>query len=262
VAAGAAAKASDLGGRVVTDAYDALRDLIVRKLGKSGAVQSVEDEPHSELAKAALADSLTKASLTADPELAQHAEALRTAINDAARTGGATIEMGDILGKANVLMNNLAANGQIKVRNIQSFSGDNSGVVSNGDNNTIHIQRDPRQWGLNQDQAERFRSSLEASGIAGTIYIRINDTLSRNFRNQLINLIGFVPGWSTLDQGERGQNEIHGVIIYVRDASTPSHLGRAVIEAFKASGFSPVPMLGSLPSWTDNDVRIEIGSPP
>ena len=80
LSAGALAKAGDIGGRAVTDAYDGLRALIVRKLGKGGAVQSVEDEPRSEAAQAALAEALTKAGLAADQELAQHAEALRAAV--------------------------------------------------------------------------------------------------------------------------------------------------------------------------------------
>ena len=66
-AAGALAKAGDVGGRAVTDAYDALRALIVRKLGQGEAVQSVEDEPRSEKAQAALAEALTKVGLVADP---------------------------------------------------------------------------------------------------------------------------------------------------------------------------------------------------
>jgi hypothetical protein len=60
LAAGALAKTGDIGGRVVTDTYDALRTLIIRKLGKIGAVQSVEDEPRSETARAALAEALTR----------------------------------------------------------------------------------------------------------------------------------------------------------------------------------------------------------
>ena len=70
-AAGALAKAGDVGGRALADAYDAFRALIVRKLGKGGAVQSVEDEPRSETAQATLAEALIKAGLSADPELAQ-----------------------------------------------------------------------------------------------------------------------------------------------------------------------------------------------
>jgi hypothetical protein len=124
LAAGALAKASDIGGRAATDAYDALRALIVRKLGKGGAVQSVEDEPRSETAQAALAEALTKAGLAADLELAQHAEMLRAAVTAGAGTGGADIDVGDITGKVNVLVNNLVASGRIKLGNIRAETGD------------------------------------------------------------------------------------------------------------------------------------------
>ena len=124
LAAGALAKGGDVGGRAVTDAYDALRALIVRKLGKGGAVQSVEDEPRSESAQAALAEALTKADLGADPELAQHAEALRAAVAGAAGATGADIEVGDITGKVNVLVNDLVASGRIQLGDIRAETGD------------------------------------------------------------------------------------------------------------------------------------------
>ena len=124
LAAGALAKAGDIGGRAVADAYNGLRALIVRKLGKGGAVQSVEDEPRSEAAQAALAEALTKAGLAADPELAQHVEALRTAVASAPGTGGADIEVGDIVGKVNVLVNNLVATGRIKLGDLRAETGD------------------------------------------------------------------------------------------------------------------------------------------
>ena len=124
LAAGALAKAGDIGGRAVADAYNGLRALIVRKLGKGGAVQSVEDEPRSEAAQAALAEALTKAGLAADPELAQYVEALRTAVASAPGTGGADIEVGDIVGKVNVLVNNLVATGRIKLGDLRAETGD------------------------------------------------------------------------------------------------------------------------------------------
>ena len=124
LSAGALAKAGDIGGRAVTDAYDGLRALIVRKLGKGGAVQSVEDEPRSEAAQAALAEALTKAGLAADQELAQHAEALRAAVASAPGTSGADIEVGNIIGKINVLVNNIVATGRIKLGDIRAETGD------------------------------------------------------------------------------------------------------------------------------------------
>jgi hypothetical protein len=124
LAAGALAKAGDIGGRAVADAYDSLRDLIVRKLGKGGAVQSVEDEPRSEAAQTALAESLTNAGLATDPELAQHAEGLRAAITGAEGTSGADIEVGNIVGRVNVLVNNLVATGRIKLGDVRAETGD------------------------------------------------------------------------------------------------------------------------------------------
>jgi len=124
LAAGALAKAGDVGGRAVTDAYDALCAVIVRKLGKGGAVQSVEDEPRSEPAQAALAEALTKAGLGADAELAQQAEALRTALAGAAAAGGADIEVGNITAKVNVLVADLVASGRIKLGDVRAETGD------------------------------------------------------------------------------------------------------------------------------------------
>ena len=124
LAAGALAKAGDVGGRAVADAYDGLRTLIVRKLGKEGAVQSVEDEPRSEAAQTALAETLTKAGLSADTELAQHAEALRAAVAGAAGARGADIEAGNITAKVNVLVTNLVSSGRIKLGDIRAETGD------------------------------------------------------------------------------------------------------------------------------------------
>jgi len=124
LAAGALAKAGEVGGRAVIDAYDALRSLIVRKLGKGGAVQSLEDEPRSEAAQATLAEALTKAGLVADTEIAQHAETLRSAVASAPPGAGADIEVGDISGKVNVLVNNLVASGRIKLGDIRAETGD------------------------------------------------------------------------------------------------------------------------------------------
>jgi hypothetical protein len=124
LAAGALAKAGDIGGRAVVDAYDGLRALIVRKLGKDGAVQSVEDEPRSEAAQAVLAEALTKAGLAADPELTQRTEALRAAVAGAGGTSGADIEVGNIVGKVNVLVNNLVATGRIRLGDLTAETGD------------------------------------------------------------------------------------------------------------------------------------------
>ena len=135
-AAGAVAKAGDIGGQAVADAYDALRTVIVRKLGKAGAAQSVEDEPRSETAQAALAEALTKAGLGADAELAQQAQALRAALSEAQAAGGgsADIEVGNITARVNVLVKDLVAIGRIKLGDVRAETGDAtlSGLTAGG----------------------------------------------------------------------------------------------------------------------------------
>ena len=123
-AAGALAKVGDVGGRAVSDAYDGFRALLVRRLGKGGAVQSLEDDPRSEIAQAGLAEALANAGLGDDPELAQHAEVLRTAVTESAASGGADIEVGDVTGKVNALVRDLIASGRIKLGNIRAETGD------------------------------------------------------------------------------------------------------------------------------------------
>jgi hypothetical protein len=67
----------------------------------------------------------TKAGIAADPELAQHAAALRSAVaNAGADKGGADIEVGSIIGKVNVLVDNLVANGRIKLGDLRAETGD------------------------------------------------------------------------------------------------------------------------------------------
>jgi hypothetical protein len=124
LAAGALAKASEIGGRTVTDAYDALKSLIIQKLGKGGAVQSVEDEPRSETAQTALAVTLTSGGLSTDPDLVRLAEAVRAAMFGATGQDEADIEVGEIFGKVNVLVDNLVASGRIELGNIRAETGD------------------------------------------------------------------------------------------------------------------------------------------
>lgn len=81
--AGATAKAKDVASTAVSDVYDALKSLLIRKLGKRGAVQSVEDEPDSEPAILTLAEALAHRGLAKDAELAELAENLKQALQAA-----------------------------------------------------------------------------------------------------------------------------------------------------------------------------------
>jgi len=124
LAAGALAKANEVGGRVVVDTYDTLRAITTGKLGKEGAVRDVEEDPRSEAAQAALAEALAKAGFANDPELGRHAATLRTAMAGFDDSGRAAIEVGDITGKVNVLVSHLVASGRIQIGNLRAETGD------------------------------------------------------------------------------------------------------------------------------------------
>jgi hypothetical protein len=123
--AGAIAKASDVGGKAITEAYDGLKSLIVRKLGMGGVVQSVEDEPESEPAQARLAEAMAKAGVANDAALAGMAKDLEEQLAAAtAARPGADIDVGNIKGKVNAIVQNLVATGRIKLGDVTAETGD------------------------------------------------------------------------------------------------------------------------------------------
>jgi hypothetical protein len=87
-------------------------------------VQSVEDEPNSVTAQTALAEALDKAGLISDAELGRLAAALREAVASTASRERMDIEIGSIYANANVLVDNLAAQGRINLGDIRAETGD------------------------------------------------------------------------------------------------------------------------------------------
>jgi len=124
--AGATAKARDIGGNAIADAYDGLKSLIVHKLGKGGAVQSVEDEPQSEAAQATLAEAMAKGGVASDADLAAKAKELESnlAALSAGSGGAGDIEAGNIRGKVNATVERLVATGHIRLGDIIAETGD------------------------------------------------------------------------------------------------------------------------------------------
>jgi tetratricopeptide (TPR) repeat protein len=116
--AGATAKAQDVGLEAVNDAYDSLKRSVIKKLGKGGAVQSVEDEPDSKPAQVNLAHALTRVEIQSDGEVKALTRKLEDAIKadqlDANPESG-NIDIAAIRANVNVLVQDLVASGSIKI---------------------------------------------------------------------------------------------------------------------------------------------------
>ena len=127
LAAGAIAKSKDVASQAVMDAYEGLKGLIVQKLGKTGAVQSVEDEPESENAHALLAKALANKQLQADAELQQRAHQLEKVLAEANAAGASdagSIDIRVVRGRVNAIVRNLEAAGRIKLDFVIADTGD------------------------------------------------------------------------------------------------------------------------------------------
>src|SRR5215469_5494471 len=77
--AGASAKAKGVASDAVVSAYGGLKNLIVQKLGNSGAVQSLEDDPDSDSARDVLIEALAQQRLDIE-ELNAYLGQLQTAL--------------------------------------------------------------------------------------------------------------------------------------------------------------------------------------
>jgi len=84
LAAGVAGGATEVGKKLIVDAYDALRAAIKKKHGEDSkiaqAVDAVEEEPGFKPNQDALAGRVEQAKAAADPELAKLAQALLEAL--------------------------------------------------------------------------------------------------------------------------------------------------------------------------------------
>jgi len=120
--AGAIAAAGGVGGKVLNDAYNALREILAQKLGKSGALQSVADDPESELAQAVLASALARTDAAQDAVILTHVETLRAAIERSVLEGSA-VSIGNITARVNVTVRELISAGTVSIGDVRAETG-------------------------------------------------------------------------------------------------------------------------------------------
>ena len=121
--AGATARVKDVASDAVKDSYEGLKGLIVRKLGKSGAVQSVEDDPASEHAQSNLAIAISKTDVGSDAAIQQMVESLTQALEADRREGRllrTDIDITSIAAGVDANIGRLVAAGSIRIHDVKA----------------------------------------------------------------------------------------------------------------------------------------------
>lgn len=120
---GAAALAKGALTEAGKDAYKALKDAVLRFVSP-GDVEKLEQKPDSESRRGVLAEELEAAAKADDPELAGLAQALVSALRDAAAAGGATGISLEEVEAVNVRLQRITASGTGVSIKKSTFTGD------------------------------------------------------------------------------------------------------------------------------------------
>jgi hypothetical protein len=117
LAAGALASAKKVAGHAVEDAYNAVKALVVRKIGGETAVKAVEEKPKSDAAKALLAEELKASAAVEDDALLAAIAKLQETINAMPKNDveAAGIVIGDIQSGRDVTLRRLQSKAGIKL---------------------------------------------------------------------------------------------------------------------------------------------------
>ena len=140
----------------------------------------------------------------------------------------------------------------------------NQGIFTYGQQSNNYVTNDPRAWGFTQDQGNRFANSIRPSDRRIVVATRLDDLLSRSFRDQLVKLIRSVPGWEVRDFGDHVTNTlgVRGIILKVPNPEQPSPQAKILMDAFLASGIQPSPIFAGPWGDAENPIQIVVGSPP
>jgi hypothetical protein len=152
LASGVIVRTAEVGTRVIIDAYEALKGAIKAKCGASSkvvqAVAELEQQPDSRACQAIVAEEMTNAKLTADPELVKLAQALIEALKSTAE-GQETVSKYHIEGgQVGIIGDNAHIEGGIH------FHGP-AGVIGNH----THIEGDIRSGDFDRVYPPVFRYS-------------------------------------------------------------------------------------------------------
>ena len=127
---------------------------------------------------------------------------------------------------------------------------------------SLERERDPRAWGISDEQWAQFQGLAEASQNRPTIVVRLNNLRARQFKDDLVELLASIPGWTVEDQGVYTAGSLpafDGILIQNRSAVAPSPDAILLKQALDAAGIEPPAQFD--PSQPGR-IRIVIGAPP
>ena len=127
---------------------------------------------------------------------------------------------------------------------------------------SLERERDPRAWGISDEQWAQFQAFAEASQNRPTIVVRLNNLRARQFKDDLVELLASIPGWTVEDQGVYTAGSLpafDGILIQNRSAVAPSPDAMLIKQALDAAGIKPPAQFD--PSQPGR-IRIVIGAPP
>lgn len=123
-------------------------------------------------------------------------------------------------------------------------------------------ERTPAAWGISDKQWERFQYFAESANRPLSVVIRLNNQRSRQFKDDLTELLQSIPGWDVNDQGEYTAGSLpsfDGILIQNRSAVDPGDDALLIKQALDAAGIQPTAQFDATQPMR---IRIVIGAPP
>ena len=123
-------------------------------------------------------------------------------------------------------------------------------------------ERDPRAWGITDEQWARFQAIAGARHKQMHVIVRLNNLRARQFKEDLTELFLSIPGWVVDDQGIYTAGTLPsfaGILIQNTSMVEPSFDAMAVAQALDDAGIEPTAIFDST---QPGQVRIVIGAPP
>ena len=123
-------------------------------------------------------------------------------------------------------------------------------------------ERRPTAWGIDDKQWTLFRAYAIASQSQVKVGVRLNNLRSRQFKDDLVELLASIPGWDIDDQGVYTAGSLppfDGILIQNRSAVDPSPEALLIKRALDAAGIEPEAQFDPTQPRT---VRVAIGAPP